>query len=104
MGKKEADVIKKAITKVNKRKRYVELMKFKSNIYYNRPMAKGDSVDKTFLLIDEYGKGTVILVSGHPEATPGLRWILSRLARIAGKRDIIHYPERFVNFNKYKKS
>ena len=86
-----------------KKMKFKTLMKFSSDIYHNIPESKGESPGKIFLLKEKKGKGIVILVSGHPEATPGFRWLLPRMARWASKTKSVSYPERFIRPFLYKK-
>ncbi|MFC1670427.1 BPL-N domain-containing protein [Spirochaetota bacterium] len=83
--------------------KYDELLKFKSNVYHNRPESFGETPGKTFLLKTKMGKGVVILMSGHPEATPGFRWMLPRMIRLAAKKKIVNYPKKYVKPLKYKR-
>jgi len=80
---------------------YDELMRFESNVYHGDPRGKGESPGKTFLLRTRRGRGTVVLMSGHPESTPGFRWLVPRMVEIAARVRPSRYPARFVRANKY---
>jgi len=55
-----------------------------------------------FFTID-YGDGKIIASVGHPEATPGMRWIVPRMARyVAGKR-LVGYKKNVVRPQIYTK-
>ena len=42
------------------------------------------------------GKGRAFLSVGHPESTPGMRWIVPRMARWAAGREMVSYPSTVV--------
>ncbi len=43
-----------------------------------------------------YGDGKAIASVGHPEATPGMRWIVPRMARYVANRELIKYDKDVV--------
>ena len=43
---------------------------------------------KPFLYRNTYGKGKVVSIIAHPEATPGMQWMLTRLAHAAASREV----------------
>ncbi|MBE9468242.1 MAG: biofilm PGA synthesis protein PgaB [Bacteroidetes bacterium] len=64
-----------------------------SNMTNNRP----------FIIITNVEKGKTASVVGHPENTPGMRWIIPRLVRIVAKKEIVFYHKRVVRPEIYKK-
>ncbi|MCK5075735.1 MAG: HEAT repeat domain-containing protein, partial [Calditrichia bacterium] len=52
--------------------------------------------NKPFLLNNKSGKGKVFLTVGHPENTPGMRWIVPRMARWAAGKELIRYSPLVV--------
>lgn len=81
---------------------YEEIMTFESDIAPANPRAKGETPGKAFLLRARKGRGTTVLVSGHPEFTPGFRWVLPRMIRWAARREFIPYPPKCINPTKYE--
>jgi hypothetical protein len=87
-----------------------ELMTFVSDLV--QPGAAGTGTKgRSFMFRSRFGRGTVVLSSGHPEATPGLRWLLPRMVTLAAgkgnrdcapalvgaskiRREILYTPER----------
>jgi hypothetical protein len=51
---------------------------------------------KTALLMNSAGKGKVAVCVGHPESTPGMRWMVPRMARMVAGRKPISYPAEVV--------
>ena len=75
---------------------YSELAIFVSDIHLNGGSSSGVTPGKTVLLANEAGKGRVFVSAGHPEATPGMRWMVPRMVRWVAGRKIIPYPEQVV--------
>ncbi len=50
------------------------------------------TVNRPFIIETKVGKGKSVSVVGHPEATPGMRWIVPRLVRYLTDGKIKHYP------------
>lgn len=51
---------------------------------------------KPFFLANQYGKGRVFSSIAHPEATPGMMWIIPRMVRWTLDKPIIPYKEAVV--------
>jgi len=62
---------------------------------------KGVSVGKPAFGIADYGDGRVIMSTGHPEATSGMRWMVPRMARWAADKPLISYSNLVVRPQKY---
>ncbi len=58
-----------------------------SDISHKKGYPKNITPGKPAFFTADYGDGKIIASVGHPEATPGMRWIVPRMARyVAGKR------------------
>ncbi len=58
-----------------------------SDISHKKGYPKGVTPGKPAFFTANYGDGKIIASVGHPEATPGMRWMVPRMARyVAGKR------------------
>ena len=51
---------------------------------------------KTALLANKAGKGRVFVSAGHPESTPGMRWMVPRMVRWVSGRKIVPYTAQIV--------
>ncbi len=60
---------------------YIELARYVSDIHANKGIPSGITPGKTFMLTENIGKGKIFIVAGHPEATPGMRWMIARIVR-----------------------
>lgn len=59
--------------------------------------------NKPFFTHTRYGKGHVIGSVGHPEATPGMQWMVPRLLRAAMEAELIAYNDVSVDPDKFNK-
>lgn len=57
-----------------------------SNMTNNRP----------FVVMTEAGKGKTVSFVGHPECTPGMRWMIPRMVRWACNKKLISYSKNVV--------
>ena len=63
---------------------------------------EGVTPGKPALFSLKYGNGRVIVSVGHPEATPGMRWMVPRMARWAAARKLVNYSDNVVRPSIYK--
>jgi glutamine amidotransferase-like uncharacterized protein len=59
--------------------------------------------NRPFVVSAEVGKGKVASFVGHPECTPGMRWMLPRMVRWATDNELISYPKSVVRPEVYTK-
>jgi len=72
-----------------------------TDIATKKGFPKGVSVGKPAFGIANYGNGRVIMTTGHPEATSGMRWMIPRMARWAANKPMISYSDLVVRPYKY---
>jgi len=53
--------------------------------------------NRPYITISEPGNGRVVTFVGHPESTPGMRWMVPRMARWAAKKEMVSYSEKAIN-------
>lgn len=58
---------------------------------------------KPFLITNDLGKGRVASIIAHPEATPGMMWMIPRMLRWTLRMPIKEYKSRAVNPDIYNK-
>ncbi|WP_430817022.1 hypothetical protein [Carboxylicivirga sp. RSCT41] len=58
--------------------------------------------NRPFITATEAGKGKVVTFVGHPENTPGMRWMIPRMVRWATNSEQIGYPASVVRPHIYK--
>jgi glutamine amidotransferase-like uncharacterized protein len=76
--------------------RYDELATYLTDIHVNTGTPQGITPNKGFMLTQKIGKGKLVIVAGHPEATPGMRWMVPRMARIVTNSNQISYNQKWV--------
>jgi len=77
-------------------RKYNELAKFVTDIHPDDFAPVDITPGRTFILNESYGKGKVFLIAGHPESTPGMRWMVPRMARWVSNNDFIEYHKHWV--------
>ena len=77
-------------------KEYTELAQYKTDIQIHKGFPSGVTPGKSFLLNQKLGKGRAFVVAGHPEATPGMRWMVARMARWAANAELVSYNKKWI--------
>ena len=80
---------------------YLPLATILSDVHLENDAPAGLMPGKPLLMAVEAGRGRVFLSVGHPETTPGMRWIVPRMARWVARRDRIPYPDSVVRPHLY---
>ncbi|MCD4748649.1 MAG: hypothetical protein K8R59_04670 [Thermoanaerobaculales bacterium] len=75
---------------------YEELATYVSDIHLSGGSSPGVTPGKTALLVNDAGKGKVGVCVGHPEATPGMRWVIPRMVRMVADRKLVSYPSQVI--------
>lgn len=75
---------------------YVELAQYKTDIQIHKDFPSDVTPGKTFLLKEVVGKGRAIVSAGHPESTPGMRWMIPRMARWAANKTLVSYNKKWI--------
>jgi glutamine amidotransferase-like uncharacterized protein len=58
---------------------------------------------KTFIYHQNVGKGKIFAVGGHPESTPGMRWMITRMVRWVADKEMVSYPQKWIVPEYYNK-
>ena len=80
---------------------YETLALFESDIHLENDAPAGVMPGSTFLLRAARGKGKVVLCAGHPESTPGVRWLVPKAVRWVAQKETIDYLPAFVKTDKF---
>lgn len=67
-----------------------------SDIHQKGNASEGITPGKPFMINGKAGRGKVFAAIGHPESTPGMRWLVPRMVRWVGNKDIISYDGSVV--------
>lgn len=72
-----------------------------TDIVTKKGFPEGVSIGKPAFGIANYGNGRIIMTTGHPESTSGMRWMVPRMARWAANKPMISYSNLVVCPEKY---
>ncbi len=75
---------------------FIELGQYVTDIHPNKGAPENVTPGKVFIYNDTPGKGRLFAVAGHPESTPGVRWMIPRMARWAANAELVSYPAKWV--------
>lgn len=75
---------------------YTELGKYVTDITPDNYAPAGVTPGQTFIFSEQIGQGQILVIAGHPESTPGMRWIVPRMARVVINSEQISYDDFFV--------
>lgn len=75
---------------------YSELATMLSDVHVVETAPANMTNNRPFIIVTDVEKGRTVSVVGHPESTPGLRWMVPRLARLAAGKELISYGQNVV--------
>ncbi len=75
---------------------YNTLATFVSDVHSEKNIPSGMTPGKPIFLLSEYGEGKVAASVAHPENTPGMRWIIPRMARWIAGKELVSYSDEVV--------
>ena len=90
------------IPAIDSKYQYVELATMLSDVHTVPGSPSGMTMNRPFIIITDVGKGKTVSIVGHPEWTPGMRWMLPRLVRYVAGEKQISYSEKVVRPELYK--
>jgi len=75
---------------------FTERGQYVTDINHKKGYPSGVTPGRTFVYTDKPGKGRIFAIAGHPESTPGIRWMVPRMARWAADAELVSYPAKWV--------
>ncbi len=75
---------------------YTELATMLSDVHTVEGTPADMTNNRPFIIINKVGKGQTASFVGHPESTPGMRWMIPRIVRILTGKKIVTYPSNVV--------
>lgn len=75
---------------------YTELATMLSDVHLIEGTPSNMTNNRPFITLTDAGKGKVVSIIGHPESTPGMRWIIPRLVRVVLEKELISYSSAVV--------
>ena len=82
---------------------FSELGQYITDIHPNKGTPEGITPGTTFIYNEKVGKGRIFAVAGHPESTPGMRWMIPRMARWITNSELVSYDAKWIDPNRYSK-
>ncbi len=82
---------------------YNELATMLSDVHTVEGTPANMTNNRPFIIVTNVEKGKTASVVGHPESTPGMRWIIPRLVRVITGKELISYPKNVVRPDIYSK-
>lgn len=81
---------------------FISLATMESDVHVEGNAPANMTNNKTFLYRSDYGNGKTMSVVGHPEATPGMQWMISRLAhQVSPKKVTPQLDTKFIDPSKF---
>lgn len=84
------------LTPVDSIKKYKEFATYKTDIHPDDFAPEGITPGKTFIFGEKNGEGNLMVVVGHPESTPGMRWLVPRMARWVAGAELVSYNKKWI--------
>lgn len=82
--------------------KYVSYATMESDVHVEGNAPANMTNGKSFLYIAQYGKGKTASVVGHPEATPGMQWMISKMVHQVSPRAVeAKLDSKFVDPTKF---
>jgi glutamine amidotransferase PdxT len=75
---------------------YNEVATFITDIHPDNYAPEGITPGSTFGLNENIGNGKLFIFAGHPESTPGMRWLIPRMVRWVSSKDLVSYDEKWI--------
>ncbi len=87
----------------NSKYKYEELATMLSDVHTIKGSPANMTNNRPFIIITQVDKGKTASIVGHPENTPGMRWIIPRLIRVVLNKELISYGKNVVRPDIYNK-
>lgn len=69
---------------------------FVTDIHPNKGDPIGLTPGKVFVYTEKVGAGNIFAIAGHPEATPGVRWMIPRMIRYITDNELKAYNTKWI--------
>ncbi|MDA3780225.1 MAG: BPL-N domain-containing protein [Bacteroidales bacterium] len=82
---------------------YSVLANFVSDVHQKGNAKSGITPGKPYFINTKIGKGKLFVSVGHPESTPGMRWMVPRMVRWVSGKQMISYEGNVIRPNLFSK-
>ncbi len=83
--------------------KYNELATMLSDVHTIEGTPANMTNNRPFIIVTQVDKGKTASIVGHPENTPGMRWMIPRLVRVVLGKELISYGKNVVRPEIYSK-
>lgn len=91
------------IPAINSSYKYISLATMESDVHLIEGTPSNMTNNKPFVIMTECGEGRVASFVGHPECTPGMRFMIPRMVRWTIRKELISYNRKVVRPQIYSK-
>jgi len=77
-------------------KTLVPVATYVSDIHINKGTPEGLTPGKLFMYHQRVGKGRIFAIGGHAESTPGIRFMIPRMARWVAGKELVAYDKKWI--------
>ncbi len=78
-------------------KTFTPLATYQSDIHPNAGDPVNFTPGKLFMYHEQIGEGRIFAIGGHAESTPGIRWIIPRMARWVTGKKLVSYDKKWID-------
>ncbi len=89
---------------LHKEKSFKAVAEYVTDIHPNEGDPVGLTPGKLFMYHQNYGKGKIFAIGGHAESTPGIRFMIPRMARWVTGNKLISYDKKWIHPDKNHKA
>ena len=82
---------------------YISIATMLSDVHTVQGSPSNMTNNKPFIITSKVGKGKTVSFVGHPENTPGMRWMVPRMVRWMLNKELVSYSESVVRPDIYDK-
>jgi len=88
---------------LNETQALTKLGTYVTDIHPNKGAPEGVTPGNVFIYNEKVAKGRIFAIAGHPESTPGMRWMIPRMARWITDNELVSYNKKWLDPNRYTK-
>lgn len=92
------------MTPLNQEKSFKKVAEYVTDIHPNKGDPVGLTPGKLFMYHQNYGKGRIFAIGGHAESTPGIRFMIPRMARWVTNNELVSYDPKWIHPEKNNKA
>lgn len=83
---------------------FTPLATYVTDIHPHKGYPSGITPGKIFIYNEQIGKGRIFAIGGHAESTPGMRWMIPRMARWVAHKESVSYDPKWIDPNRNTKA